>query len=169
MKNIISVILVLFIVGIFGYLGYVLFYPKSQNIVRQTENVNVSAQVSSILQRSVNTSKIKPIILKSDPFLPLMIKLDQTSFAELIKNSDLSTVVNSNVHIVGMAKGIANMVTLYVNGKLITLNLTDKSIFEFEGKNYLVSYIDPALGSTVIMDLSTGNLYVVNSRGLILR
>lgn len=169
MKNIIVVILIIFIVGIFGYLGYVLFYPKNQNVIKQTTNVNVSAQVSSVLQSSVNTNKIKPVRLKYDPFFPLMIKLDQTSFIELIKNSDLSTIVNHNVYVVGMVKGITNMVTLYVSGKFVTLNFTDNSIFNFEGKNYLVSYIDPALGSTIIMDLSTGNLYVVNSRGLILR
>ncbi len=168
MKNIAVVILIIFIIGIFAYLGYVLFFPKNQGY-RPRQTVNLTAEVSSILQKEVNTEKVKPVSLDINAFSPLVIKLDQTSFEELIKNSDLSTSVNSNIYVVGVAKGITNMVTLYISGKIATLNLTDNSIFDFAGKAYLVTYIAPTFGSVVIMDLSTGNLYVVNSRGLILR
>ncbi len=168
MKNIAVIILIIFIVGIFAYLGYVLFFPKNQSYERP-QAVNLTAEVSSILQKKVNTEKVKPISLDFNIFSPIVIKLDQTSFDELIKNSYLSTAINKGMYVVGEAKGMTNMVTLYVNGNLKTLNLIDDSIFDFEGKKYLVTYIAPAFGSVVIMDLSTGNLYVVNSEGLISR
>ncbi len=168
MKNIVVIILILFIIGIFAYLGYVLFFPKNQ-FYQPRQTVNLGIEVSSALQKKVNTQMVKPISLDLNIFSPLVIKLDQTSFEELIKNSDLSTNVNSNIYVVGVAKGMTNMVTLYISGKIATLNLTDNSIFDFGGKTYLVTYIAPTFGSVVIMDLSTGNLYVVNSRGLILK
>ncbi|MCL5032765.1 MAG: hypothetical protein M1542_05960 [Thermotogae bacterium] len=168
MKNIVVVILIIFIIGIFAYLGYVLFFPKNQSY-RSPATVNLTAEVSSVLQKKVNTEKVKPVSLDLNVFSPLVIKLDQTAFEELIKNFDLSTIVNNNIYVVGMAKGVTNMVTLYISGNITTLNLTDNSIFNFQGKMYLVTYIAPSFGSVVIMDLSTGNLYVVNSRGLISR
>lgn len=168
MKNIVVIILIIFIVGIFAYLGYVLFFPKNQSY-RPSPTVNLAVEISSILQKQVKTEEVKPISLDSNVFSPIVIKLDQTSFEELIKNSDLSTTVNNNIYVVGIAKGITNIVTLYISGNLKTLNLTDDSTFNFQGKMYLVTYIAPSFGSVVVMDLSTGNLYVVNSRGLILR
>ncbi|BBJ28292.1 hypothetical protein [Athalassotoga saccharophila] len=159
-------ILVIFIIGIFLYLGYVLFFPKGGgNIIRS----NQTPQVSVIVNQPVKTDKINPVQLNSNPFLPLAIKLNENSFENLIKSSALSTNLDRGIYVVGMAKGIANMVTLYVSGEILTLNLSDNSVFYFQGKRYLVTYIAPSFSSAVIMDSSTGNLYVVNSQGFILR
>ncbi len=158
-------ILIIFIIGIFLYLGYVLFFPKRAVTVIRTSQ----PQVSVILNQPVKDDKINPVQLNSNPFLPLFIKLNEDSFENLIKSSVLSTNVNRSIYVVGMAKGVANMVTLYVGGEVLTLNLSDNSTFYFQGKRYLVTYIAPSFSSAVIMDSSTGNLYVVNSQGFILR
>lgn len=158
-------ILITFIAIVFVYLGYTLFVPKS-NGVRSKPS---SPQTSFALQQSVKIDNVNPLRLDSDPFKPLVVKLNENSFEDLIKTSALSTRLNRNVYVVGMAKGLANMVTLYVGGEILTLNLSDNSIFYLDGKKYFITYIAPSFGSVVIMDSSNGNLYIINSQGLILR
>lgn len=159
-------VLIIFIIGVFLYLGYTLFFPKGGSIIR---GANQAPQVSIIVNQPVRTDKVEPVQLNSNPFLPLLIKLNEESFENLIKSSALSTNLNRGIYVVGMAKGVANMVTLSVGGEIITLNLSDNSAFYFQGKRYFVTYIAPSFSSAVIMDSSTGNLYVVNSQGFILR
>ncbi len=169
MKHTIVIILIIFIVGIFIYLGYTFLFPKNQGFTQRSNITGTIKQFSSILDQKVKTDEVKFVNLKFNLFSPLVIKLDQTSFAELLSLPENSTI-DPNLFWVSGAKGESvDIITLSVNGKLITFNIgSGSAAVNFNGKIYLITYSDPVLEGAVLMDLSTGKLYVVSSKGIVL-
>jgi|UniRef100_A0A7V3REY6 hypothetical protein len=168
-NNMIVIILIIFIAAVFLYLGYIFFFPKNFSLSQSQHPIDLTKQFSSILQKNVYTDQIKPVKMEFNLFSPLVIKLNQNSFIELL-NMNQSSVINPNVFWVSGANGNDfEMATLSINGKIVTFNVRNAdSTVELDGKSYLITYSNPIMEGAVLMDLSTGKLYVVNSRGMVL-
>ncbi len=171
MKNnkLIVTLLILFIVAIFGWIGYTLFFPKSS-----------SAATSNMYPRPINVERalamrvpvdfVKSIKVKEDLFSPLVVKLDREDLVSLLKSTSFAlTTAESNLrYLSGVKSKNVNMVTFSLNGKSLTLDFNrSETHFSWKGQNYVLVYFDPAYEGAVIMNVSNGRLYIVTSRGLI--
>jgi len=167
-KSIVVISLLLVIIAIFVWLGYVLIFPK-----RFSNNVSKIAppeiQVESVLAKKVATDHIKPVKISHDPFLPLSIKLDESDLMNLLKAPILSAKINKKIVYVSGVKGHnADMVTLSLNGRSTTFDFdSGNTHFLLDGKKYVVVYFNPTLEGALIMNLSNGKLNIVNSQGMI--
>ncbi len=168
-KTVVTVLLI-FILGIFLWIGYVLFFPKT------TRNYNrsfttPSFQVEAVLSKKVVMDHVRPLKMEVNPFAPLIVNLNQEDLVNLLKVPLLSFALDGDLRYLSGVKGHGvNMVTLSLGGKNSTFDF-DKSNtrFSWKGKNYVVVYFEPTLEGAVIMDLSDGKLYTVTSQGLIIK
>lgn len=169
MKNkVLVIVLLLFVVAAFAWLGYVLLFPKTSrnNVSRFTPP---TFQVESVLAKKVITDHVKPVKITHDPFSPLVIRLDRNDLINLLKAPIYSMNMNKRLaYISGVKSHNADMVTLSLNGRTITFDFNSGNTrFSFDGKEYVVVYFNPTLEGAVIMNLSNGKLSIVSSQGMI--
>ncbi len=169
MKNkTLVVVLLLFVVAVFVWIGYVLFFPKAHrsNASRFTPP---TFQIESVLAKKVAMDYIRPVRITRDPFSPLIVKLDRNDLINLLKAPLSNANMNKRlVYISGVKSHDADMVTLSLAGKSVTFDFdSGKTRFSFDGKEYVVVYFNPTLEGAVIMNLSNGKLSIVSSRGMI--
>ena len=169
MKNKIAVvILLLFVIAIFGWLSYVLFFPKTTR-TGTSKFITQTMQVKASLAKKVVTDHINPVKVTHDLFSPLVIKLSQSDLEKLLKApvSGLRTDERLS-YVSGVKSNALSMVTLSLNGKNATFNFNlGNTRFWFNGKEYVIVYFDPTLEGAIIMDLSDGKLSIVTFRGMI--
>ena len=171
MKNkTVVTILLIFIVGIFLWIGYVLFFPKTAKN-HNMSFVAPSFQVEAVLSKKVVMDHVRPLKMEVDPFAPLIVNLYQEDLVNLLKVPLLNFTLNRNLRYLSGVKGHeVNMVTLSFGGKSLTFDFDKANTrFSWKKKNYVVVYFDPTLEGAVIMDLSNGKLYTVTSQGLIIK
>ncbi|WP_036222917.1 hypothetical protein [Mesoaciditoga lauensis] len=167
-NKIVVVLLLLFIIAIFGWLGYTLFFPKSSAPRARISSYPQSFKIEAILSKKVSTDYVKPINVKVDPFSPLVVRLNKSDLVSLLKVSISKSQIDKGLtYISGVKSGDINMVTLSLNGKNLTFDF-DKSNthFTWKGNEYVLVYFDPTYEGAVIMNISNGRLYTVTSQGL---
>lgn len=171
MKNkAVITILLIFIVGIFLWIGYVLFFPKTT----RSHNVSFatpSFQVEAVLSKKVVMDHVRPFKVEVDPFAPLVVNLNHEDLLNLLKVPLLNFALNRDLRYLSGVKGHeVNMVTLSFREKSLTFDFDKANTrFSWNGKKYVIVYFDPTLEGAVIMDLSNGKLYTVTSQGLIIK
>ncbi len=171
MKNkAVVAILLMVIVGIFLWVGYVLFFPKTT--MNRNESLGTpSFQVEAVLSKKVVMDHMNPLKIEVDPFTPLVVKLSQEDLVNLLEVSLSDSSFDKNLRYLSGVKGYGvNMVTLSFEGKKSTFDFGKANTrFSWDGKNYVVVYFKPEFESAVIMELSNGKLYTVTPQGLIIK
>ncbi len=162
------IVLLLFIIAVFGWIGYVLFFPKSPQRRRSNPYIQ-TFKIESILSKRISTDYVKPIEMKIDLFSPLIVKLNKRDLVSLLKTSDLKFKVDGSLkYVSGVKSQSVNMVTLSLGGKNMTFDFNRSTThFAWKGTKYVIVYFDPIYEGAVIMNISTGRLYTVTSQGLI--
>jgi spore coat protein CotH len=171
-KKFVVVLLLLFIIAIFGWIGYILFFPKSSSAsIRSRNSYPQTFNIESVLAKKISTDYVKSVEMKNDIFSPLVVKLNKEDLISLLKTSDMNVKFNSNLrYLSGVKSHGVNMVTFLLNGKSVTFDF-DKSNthFSWNKSEYVLVYFDPTYEGAVIMNILNGQLYTVTSQGLLIK
>ncbi len=172
MKNnkMLVVVLLLFIVAVFGWIGYTLFFPKSSIPVSRRNFYSSSVNFERALNMKVPLDFVKSVSVGRDFFSPLIVKLNNKDFVSLLKTTFTVVKVDPSIkYLSGVKSKTVNMVTLLIGNDMRTLDFNrSQTHFSWKKQNYVLVYFDPTYEGAVIMNVSNGRLYVVTSRGLIM-